>query len=172
MIDRRRFVGSLGAAAAAGVMPGPLHAYLEGWPGPRWRPTPRVALFRQSDFPSIDGIAIDPSELRAALDGLRVTYLDVEGLSRLDPAAFDVLVTPYGSAFPKPAWSHLHAYLNGGGNWVNLGGAPLAVPVRRESGSWKPEVRQTAYHKSLGITQAFALDVSGLRPEEANPAVP
>nr|NIR45721.1 glycoside hydrolase family 5 protein [Gemmatimonadota bacterium]NIR76349.1 glycoside hydrolase family 5 protein [Candidatus Kutchimonas denitrificans]NIS02370.1 glycoside hydrolase family 5 protein [Gemmatimonadota bacterium]NIT68192.1 glycoside hydrolase family 5 protein [Gemmatimonadota bacterium]NIU54421.1 cellulase family glycosylhydrolase [Gemmatimonadota bacterium] len=172
MIDRRRFVGSLGAAALAGAVPGSFHAYL-GRPHRPARHPAHVALLRQSGFPSIDGIAIDPAGLRAALDGLEVTYLDVEELvANLDPATFDVLVTPYGSAFPKPAWPQLHTYLSAGGNWLNLGGAPLAVPVRRDGAAWTPEVRQTAYHKSLGITQAFPVDVSGLRLEEANPAVP
>lgn len=172
MIDRRRFVGSLGAAAVAGALPGPLHAFLVGRPGQGRRRAPRVAVFGQRGFPSIDGLAVGPSELRAALDGLRVTHLDARGLSRLDPATFDVLVTPYGAAFPKPAWPHLHAFLAGGGNWVNLGGAPLAVPVRSAGDVWMPEVRQTAYHKTLGITQAFAVDAAGLRPAEPNPTVP
>ena len=52
----------------------------------------------------------------------------------------------------------LFAFLKSGGNWVNLGGVPFSLPVIRESAAWKIETRQTAYHKRLGITQAFPVN--------------
>jgi uncharacterized membrane protein len=75
------------------------------------------------------------------------------GLS--DLSRIDLLITPYGSAFPIAAWEQILGYLQRGGNWVNLGGVPFSVPVVRESGAWRREIRQTAYHKTLGVTSAF-----------------
>ncbi|MEW6512280.1 MAG: hypothetical protein AB1428_15125, partial [Bacteroidota bacterium] len=101
---------------------------------------------------------MNKSHLHEALDELHARFVGVEQLGRLFALGeLDVLVTPFGSAFPKRAWSEIEHYLAHGGNWVNLGGAPLAVPVRREGNRWHAEVRQTAYHKRLGITQSFSI---------------
>ena len=54
-------------------------------------------------------------------------------IAQLDATRFDLLVTPYGSAFPKRAWPALLKYLRAGGNWLNIGGVPLSRPVVREA---------------------------------------
>ena len=41
---------------------------------------------------------------------------------------------------------------------MNLGGVPLSLPVVREGTTWRTETSTSAYHKKLGITQAFAVD--------------
>ncbi|MGD0617867.1 MAG: cellulase family glycosylhydrolase, partial [Bryobacteraceae bacterium] len=94
-----------------------------------------------------------------ALRGFDVSWVGEAGLS--DLSRIDLLITPYGSAFPIAAWEQILGYLHRGGNWVNLGGVPFSVPVVRESGAWRQEIRQTEYHKTLGITSAFA--VTGAR---------
>src|SRR3990172_2003601 len=115
----------------------------------------RVAVLSEPGFPTVDFTPLSEGDLTAALAGLDVTFLGVADLARLSPSNFDVLVTLYGSAFPKTAWPALRAYLESGGNWVNVGGVPFAVPVVREGGAWRAELRQTAYHKQLGMKQAF-----------------
>ena len=128
----------------------------------------RVAVFAEPGFPAVDAPATDPQALRRALAGHDVTLVglaDVEARLASEPP--DVLVLPYGSAFPKDAWPAILRYLEGGGNWVNLGGAPFAVPVVREGGGWRAESRRTAYHKALGITQLSAVDAAGLTPAPA-----
>jgi len=170
-IDRRSFLGSLGAAAVAGTVPRPLKAFLVPAQPPPVTRVPRVAVLAERGFPTIDASVLATRTLRDALRGLEPSYLQVGELERLDPSAFDVLLNPYGSAFPKAAWPQLHDFLAAGGNWVNVGGAPFAVPVRREAHGWHQEVRQTAYHKQLGITQAFAVDVSAPHTYRPSPDI-
>lgn len=142
MLSRRRFLaGSAAVLAARGQMARPA------------RPV-RTAVFWEAGFPAVD---IAPFEKRA-LEGLGVSFVteaELQGLPR-----YQLLITPYGSAFPKAAWEHILEYLRQGGNWLNLGGVPLSVPVVREGGGWRQEVRQTAYHKALSITQSFAVPAS------------
>jgi hypothetical protein len=170
-IDRRSFLGSLGAAAVASTLPRPLKAFLVAAEPPSVTRVPRVAVLAERGFPTIDASVLEPRTLRDALRGLAASYLEVGELERLDPSAFDVFLNPYGSAFPKPAWPQFHDFLTAGGNWVNVGGVPFAVPVRREAEGWQPEVRQSAYHKQLGITQAFPVDVSGPHSYRPNPDI-
>ena len=136
MISRRRFLASSAAVLAArGQTAGPV----------------RVAVFWEAGFPSVD---ITPIE-KGAVDGLDAAFVGEAGLADLDRER--LLITPYGSAFPKAGWKHILEHLRRGGNWLNLGGVPLTVPVVREAGRWRPEIRQTAYHKTLSITQSFAV---------------
>jgi hypothetical protein len=169
--DRRSFVRSMGAAAIASTVPPPLKAILVPENDLQARGTPRVALLSEPGFPTIDVQALDERTLQRALEGFEATLLRVDDLDRLDPQAFDVFISAYGSAFPKEAWERLLGYLESGGNWVNIGGVPLAVPVRRKASGWRPETRQTAYHKQLGISQAFPVDLTGLATYDSNPAI-
>jgi hypothetical protein len=170
VVDRRSFIGSLGAAAALGALPQPLAAVFRPRPiqAPRVH---RVALLALDDFPTVDAEELDTDTLLAALEGLDVTRIDVAGLSRLTPETFDVFLNPYGSAFPKDGWRQIHDFLAAGGSWVNLGGTPFAIPVSRDGLAWRPEIRQTAYHKALGITQSFAVDTDSPERYEANSTV-
>lgn len=170
-IDRRSFLGSLGAAAVASTLPRPLKAFLVAGEPPPVTRVPRVAVLAERGFPTIDASVLQPRTLRDGLRGLEASYLEVGELERLDPSAFDVFLNPFSSAFPKAAWPQLHDFLAAGGNWVNVGGVPFAVPVRREAKGWQPEVRQTAYHKQLGITQAFPVDVSAPHTYRPSPDV-
>ena len=116
-------------------------------------------MFWDTSFPSVNGCGVTLEVLRQALADFDVTQLsEAELIDRLKTESFDLLITPYGSAFPKRTWRVLLEYLLKGGNWLNLGGVPLAVPVIRESNQWRAEAPQTAYHKRLGITQSFTVD--------------
>jgi hypothetical protein len=151
MLTRRRFLSGSAAILAARAR--------------TLRPV-RVAVFWDPGFPAVD---IAPIE-KSALEGLDASFLGVAELQ--DLSRYQLLITPYGSAFPKAAWKNIFEYLRQGGNWLNLGGVPLTVPVVRDGGGWRQEIRQTAYHKALSITQSFAVPASriasyagGIRPE-------
>jgi hypothetical protein len=159
-MNRRQFLNTVGGvAAASGLQVSGLEAVgelLQATPASRRR----VAVLLEPGFPSIDAQPIPEPQLRAAFAEFDAAWLGAGALaSQLSRDRFDVLVTPYGSAFPKRAWMSIHAFLAAGGNWVNLGGVPLAVPVAGTSGAWRAEVRQTAYHRTLGITQAFSIAI-------------
>jgi hypothetical protein len=95
---------------------------------------PRAALFRAAGFPTADAPAIDDATLATALAGLPVDTIDspVALASRLTRADHDVLVLPYGSAFPLEAWPAIRDFVKHGGGLVVLGGAPFQQPVRQE----------------------------------------
>ncbi|HEY1207282.1 MAG: cellulase family glycosylhydrolase [Bryobacteraceae bacterium] len=137
-LSRRRFLaGSAAVLAARGQTVRPL-----------------VAVFWEPGFPAVD---IAPIE-KAALEGPGVSFVGDAELADLTRSS--LLITPYGSAFPKAGWKHIYEHLRRGGNWLNLGGVPLSVPMVREGAGWRPEIRQTAYHKALSITQSFAVPAS------------
>ncbi|HXN45343.1 MAG TPA: hypothetical protein VN893_01805, partial [Bryobacteraceae bacterium] len=110
MISRRRFLASSAAVLAArGQTPSPAPEH--------------VAVFWEAGFPAVD---IAPIE-KGAFEGLDAAFVGEAGLADLDRER--LLITPHGSAFPKAAWKHILEHLQRGGNWLNLGGAPLTVPV-------------------------------------------
>jgi hypothetical protein len=116
----------------------PLQAAPGAAPGRRdpARP-PKAALFRAEGFPTADGPVLDAAVLDAALAGLPVETLSssaalAEGL-RGDRV--DVLILPYGSAFPVDAWPAIRAFIRGGGGLVVLGGAPFQQPIRETTGA-------------------------------------
>ncbi|MBI3005887.1 MAG: cellulase family glycosylhydrolase [Ignavibacteriales bacterium] len=118
----------------------------------------RIAVFYDASFPVVDGMPISRQQLVSALAGRRAEFLNADEVQkRLKARDFHTLISPYGSAFPKQAAQVVFDFLRAGGNWVNLGGVPLAVPVSRDGKGWRQESRQTAYHKKLGITQAFSV---------------
>lgn len=158
-IDRRGFLGSVAAALGSALPRGIELLFEETTAMPAAEP--RVAVLSEAGFPTLDAQPVATSTLREATSGLEVEFMGVADLHRLNSEAYDVLITHYGSAFPKGAWSDLIGYLSAGGNWVNLGGAPLAVPVAWNGDEWQPEVRQTAYHRTCGITQEFRVALPG-----------
>jgi len=124
---------------------------------------PRVALLVEAGLPAVGAPDPDPDGLRAALSGLPLAALDARALvSGLSTGAFDVLVLPYGAAFPEEAWPAIVAFLEGGGNLVNLGGTPFAAPAVRAPGGWRILAGRTAYAKALGIVQSFPVEAAGL----------
>ncbi len=103
----------------------------------------RVALFRSDGFPTIDSLPIPNEVLQRVLAGVATeSWSSAEDLERFAPASGDVLLLPYGSAFPLEAWPEIRDFLKHGGGLVVLGGAPFAQPVRRENGAWVAGVRQ------------------------------
>lgn len=123
---------------------------------------PRALVFRAAGFPTVDAPAIDDSVLDAALSGLPVDRASnvQELVTRLRVHDVDVLVLPYGSAFPVEAWPRIRGFLRRGGGLAVLGGAPFHEPVRAETGrpgAWLRGPRQTAFAHDLLIGPAEAV---------------
>ena len=143
-------------------------------PGASRRKAPRVraALLFEPGFPAIDTPPVRRAVLGTALAGCDITWLGAADLAALSPDRFDVFVNPYGSAFPTDAWQALLTYLRSGGNWVNLGGVPGAVPVWRDGSVWRAGARTADCHRQLGFTLACAVPTPGVKRWRANPALP
>jgi hypothetical protein len=160
--SRRRFLKGFGGVAAAASFPDVLRVVVSD-STQETAVRPRAIIFWETDFPQIDGCSIGRNVLQAALEHFDVSYLsERELIDQLTVDHCDLLITPYGSAFPKRAWPAMLAYLRAGGNLLNLGGAPFSVPVIRAGSEWRTETRQTAYHKKLGITQSFPVAATGI----------
>ena len=124
----------------------------------------RVVAFFDASFPVIAGITLTEEEIRSACKGCSVTFADATGLaSSIDAAKPHILVTAHGSAFPVAAFPAILEYLRSGGNWINVGGVPLHVPVAGSVGAWQVESAQTAYHKRIGITQSYPVTTSTVK---------
>jgi hypothetical protein len=140
-------------------------AAITAWPNVAWAQTKRVAVFREQGFPRIQAADL-PTE---ALDTPGVAYLSEQELrARLNPREFDLFINPYGSAFPKRAWGAILEYLRAGGNWLNLGGVPLSRPVVRTASGWRAEPYQASYHKRLGITHFFPVEIEQIAKYESD----
>lgn len=122
-------------------------------------PPKNVLVFRAPDFPTLDAPPIPDATLTAALDGvpsLTATRTDdLVALMREHP--YDVLLLPYGSAFPVDAWPAIHDFLNKGGGLVVLGGAPFHEPIIGGGPSWVRGTRSPNFAHELHIGPAEAL---------------
>jgi len=120
----------------------------------------KIVVFWEDDFPFIDVVPMTKDDLRRGLQaGGQAAFVSAAKLPAALEATPDLLVTPYGSAFPKPCWQAFTAFLRRGGNWLNLGGAPAARPVRRKDAGWQVEVAQTSYGKEIMIRHTYRISL-------------
>jgi hypothetical protein len=93
----------------------------------------KVVVFSEPGFPAADSTAPTEPQLQAALPG--ATFASASQL----PAALadaDLLVMPYGSAWPEMQWKPILEYLDGGGNLLVLGGKPFTRAAWRDGAGW------------------------------------
>ena len=126
---------------------------------------PRVLLFRPPGFPTVDAPPIDDARIKAALDGLPVdTLASVEALRDLDvgprAARGDVLMLPFGSAYPLEAWPAIRGFAEAGGSLVVVGGAPFHQPVWKARGGWVTGLRDPTAARALLVGPAEPIDVA------------
>ncbi|HEV8430907.1 MAG TPA: beta-galactosidase [Pyrinomonadaceae bacterium] len=158
-LPRRKFLKTIGSAAVATALPSVILGAQSQ--------SASIGLFWEAGFPSIQGCDLTLETLQQALKEFAVTVLNERDLSaQLNTTRFDLLITPYGSAFPKRAWPAMLKYLRDGGNWLNIGGIPLSRPVVRTGTEWRAEPKQATFHKKLGITHSFPVNGHGLKPDE------
>lgn len=126
-----------------------------------------VVIFHESGFPAADSAATPESLLRA-LPGARFTSSD-ELKNRLNSA--NLLVLPYGSAFPEPAWPEIQSFLQRGGNLLVLGGRPFSRAAYRDGGGWKLRDYSVRYMRPLMIDQYQETPGSDGLKFESNPDI-
>ncbi len=120
-----------------------------------------TVVFFDKGFPAVENGAISRSALEHALASLNPRF---EGLADLKKAGAladgDLLILPYGSAFPADAWETIHRHLERG-NLLVLGGRPLFVPVTRDTTGWHAGIPWNTYSRSLGIEHAYSAPQHG-----------
>jgi hypothetical protein len=90
----------------------------------------KTVVFWQPGFPTVASQPVERASLAQALDGVDAQFADLKSLN--EPATLsdaDLLILPYGSAFPTGGWKAIEDYLHAGGNLLIVGGQPLRVPV-------------------------------------------
>lgn len=160
----RRALAALPALLAAAALAAP-SAVAAAAPAPRPSATaaparPRVAVLWDEGFPAVDAPAPDRKALAAALSAYETRFLPAGAFSRALEDGVALAVLPYGSAFPEEAWRPFLLHLTRGGSWLNLGGAPLAVPVALEGGRRLARPRTTQLHRRLGLVRAEPVDAA------------
>ena len=118
--------------------------------------TAKVVVFYQSGFPTVDSQPIEQEILRTALGEMQPVFAGVEELKTPETLRdADLLVLPYGSAFPADAWKQIYQYLQDGGNLLTLGGRPLFIPVFREGDLFRQAPPQNTYSRYVGIWHTY-----------------
>jgi hypothetical protein len=109
----------------------------------------RVVVFEQAGFPTVDSQPVSHATLAKVFDD--AAFVGIDGLKGFKEA--DLLVLPYGSAFPAEDWSSIRAYLKAGGNLLVIGGQPFRVPVTGTT----PAPPQDTYSRELGFPHSYEI---------------
>jgi hypothetical protein len=116
----------------------------------------KIVIFWQSGFPTVDGEPVSRQALESALKGDEQVYVDSDKLKQpATLAGADLLILPYGSAFPTEEWQDIIAFLRGGGNLLVIGGQPFHVPIHGAPGNYSRGRAQDAYSRELGIVHTY-----------------
>ena len=121
----------------------------------------KVVVFWQPGFPTVASQPISRNALTQAFAGESPVFAGLDALR--DPSTLaetDLLVLPYGSAFPAEGWSAICSYLHGGGNLLILGGQPFRVPVIAVNGTYHADREQDTYSRVLGFPHTYAVPVA------------
>jgi hypothetical protein len=110
----------------------------------------KTVVFWQPGFPVADSNAPDEAALRTAFAGAE--FVDAAHLSdALAAPETDLLVLPYGSAWPEIDWDAILRYLDRGGNLIVLGGKAFTRAAYEEASGWHLRTESTAQTLELFI---------------------
>jgi len=119
----------------------------------------KIAIFKEKGFPSIGlPLKLTPEWLHDNISkDFSVTYLGADELSskeRLNTNAYDLLIMPYGEAFPRKAFQNIKEYIFEGGGFLNVAGKPFWVAMEKFDDKWqKADIKDpyAAFLSRLGI---------------------
>src|SRR5215813_2782260 len=128
----------------------------------------KTVIFHESYFPAADSVAAPRAFLEHALAGAQ--FVSASELKQALPSA-NLLVLPYGSAFPEEAWPEIYAFLERGGNLLVLGGRPFTRAAYRDGAGWKLRDYSVRYTRPVRIDQWQETPGSEGMQSESNPDV-
>ncbi|HEY1500352.1 MAG TPA: hypothetical protein VGF88_12290 [Acidobacteriaceae bacterium] len=110
----------------------------------------KTVVFWQAGFPAADSPAPDEAGLRAGLAGAE--FVGADGLAAaLTKTDTDLLVMPYGSAWPEAQWDSILTYLDRGGNLMVLGGKAFTRAAYEDASGWHLRTASVAQSLELFI---------------------
>src|SRR5438876_6953022 len=128
-----------------------------------------VVVFWEPGFPTADSAPIPDSLLRSALPNAQlVSAADLK--AQLSSA--QLLVLPYGSAFPEDDWAQIQGFLQRGGNLLVLGGRPFTRAAYRDGTTWQLRDYSVRYTRLMMIDQYQDTPGSDGLKFESNPDIP
>lgn len=113
----------------------------------------KTVVFYESNFPTVENGAISRAVLERALASMDPVFVGLDSLPSVLSFG-DLLVLPYGSAFPADVWPTIEDHLHTG-NILVVGGRPLYVPVYRSGSGWREMSPQNSFSKSIGIMYSY-----------------
>jgi hypothetical protein len=130
---------------------------------------PLIVIFHENGFRSADSAPAPDSLLIRAMPNAQLLAASElkQGL-----ASADLLVLPYGSAFPEDAWPDIYNFLQHGGNLLVLGGRPFTSVAYRQDGAWRLRDYSVRYTHSLMIDQYQGTPGSTNLKFKSNPDIP
>jgi len=149
----------------------------------------KIAIFKEKDFLSLGSpVSLTSEWLYDSLSKkFSVTYLDSNKLGDkkyLNLKTFDLLILPYGEAFPYKAFPQIKEYLFEGGGLLNIAGRPFWVPVDKIKGKWERTViadpykeflsplgikyYQSSENNNIGLSVVTSFGFSPIRPTHGN----
>ena len=110
----------------------------------------KTVVFWQPGFPAPDSSAPNEAVLQAAFAGAE--FADADHLpGALAAPDTDLLVLPYGSAWPEADWDAILQYLDRGGNLIALGGKPFSRAAYEDASGWHLRTQSAAQILELFI---------------------
>lgn len=107
-----------------------------------------TVLFLQPGFPAVDSAPVEEQAIRKGFGD--ATPADADHLATLLALPqVELLVLPYGSAYPEAAWPSILRFLDRGGNLIVLGGKPFTRAAFRDGNAW--QLRSPSVASSLEL---------------------
>ncbi|HXQ98572.1 MAG TPA: hypothetical protein VN774_09030 [Candidatus Limnocylindrales bacterium] len=117
---------------------------------PAWcqAPTQSMVVFWEDGFPAADSAQPSRAQLSAILPN--ADFISADGLEEaLSANQTQLLILPFGSAFPEEHWEAIHKYLERGGDLLVLGGRPFTRGAYKDKGTWHLRPPIQAYARTL-----------------------
>ncbi|HEX4007318.1 MAG TPA: hypothetical protein VHX60_14175 [Acidobacteriaceae bacterium] len=128
----------------------------------------KTVVFWQPGFPAADSPAPAEAALQSAFPD--ATFANAQQLSAaLQAADTNLLVLPYGSAWPEADWDAILEYLDRGGNLIVLGGKPFTRAAYEDASGWHLRTASVAQSLELFIHDYQETPGSGAAAFTPNP---
>jgi Cellulase (glycosyl hydrolase family 5) len=121
----------------------------------------KTVVFWQPGFPAADSPAPSEAALRTPFGAAEFADAGHLGDALARPET-DLLVLPYGSAWPEADWDAILKYLDRGGNLMALGGKPFTRAAFQDASGW--HLRAASVAQSLELFIHDYQETPGSRP--------